>query len=252
MGNSLKKDRELRAKIVINEVSRLTELSDCPSTLVGQSLKVVRVNVGETELEFATIAGGGDMLKSENLSGLADYPTARTNLGINTTANQTDSTNKRFVTDADLTDIGNLSGTNSGDNATNSQYSGLAASKQDTLVNQTNIKSINGVSILGSGDLPVSGGSGNFGQTTVNFGAFPGASDTAVAVTGQAGIVAGSKVHAWIRMEATAAHNADEHMVDPPRLEAGNISAGVGFTIYAITKDKKRHYGQYTVAWSWG
>lgn len=49
--------------------------------------------------------------------------------------------------------ISNISGSNTGDNATNSQYSGLAASKQDTLVSTTNIKSINGNSILGSGDL---------------------------------------------------------------------------------------------------
>ena len=50
-----------------------------------------------------------------------------------TTADIADSTNKRYVTDAQATVIGNTSGTNTGDNATNSQYSGLAASKQDTL-----------------------------------------------------------------------------------------------------------------------
>ena len=49
----------------------------------------------------------------------------------------------------------NLSGTNTGDNAVNSLYSGLAASKQDTLESGTNIKSVNGSSILGSGDLTV-------------------------------------------------------------------------------------------------
>lgn len=53
---------------------------------------------------------------------------------------------------------GSSSGTNTGDNATNSQYSGLAASKQDTLVSATNIKTINGASVLGSGDLSVSAG----------------------------------------------------------------------------------------------
>jgi len=50
---------------------------------------------------------------------------------------------------------GGATGVNTGDNATNSQYSGLAASKQDTLVSATNIKTINGASVLGSGDLSV-------------------------------------------------------------------------------------------------
>lgn len=36
-----------------------------------------------------------------------------------------------YVTDAEKTKLTNLSGTNSGDNATNTQYSGLAASKLD-------------------------------------------------------------------------------------------------------------------------
>lgn len=44
-----------------------------------------------------------------------------------TTADINDSSNRRYVTDAQQTVIGNTSGTNTGDNATNSQYSGLAA-----------------------------------------------------------------------------------------------------------------------------
>ena len=72
-----------------------------------------------------------------------------------TTADIADSTNKRYVTDAQLTVIGNTSGTNTGDNAINSLYSGLATSKQDTLVSGTNIKTVNSTSLLGSGDIAV-------------------------------------------------------------------------------------------------
>jgi hypothetical protein len=70
-----------------------------------------------------------------------------------TTADIADSVDKRYVTDAQATVIGNTSGTNTGDNATNSQYSGLAASKQDTLVSGTNIKTLEGQSLLGSGNI---------------------------------------------------------------------------------------------------
>jgi hypothetical protein len=72
-----------------------------------------------------------------------------------TTADIASSTDKRYVTDANLTVIQNTSGTNTGDNATNSQYSGLAASKQDALVSGTNIKTVNSTSLLGSGNVAV-------------------------------------------------------------------------------------------------
>jgi hypothetical protein len=72
-----------------------------------------------------------------------------------TTADIADSTNRRYVTDAQLVVVGNTSGTNTGDNATNSQYSGLATSKQDALVSGTNIKTINSTSLLGSGNVAV-------------------------------------------------------------------------------------------------
>lgn len=75
-----------------------------------------------------------------------------------------------YVTDAQLVVIGNTSGTNTGDNATNTQYSGLAASKQDALISGTNIKTINSTSLLGSGDIVISGAvsDGDKGDITVS------------------------------------------------------------------------------------
>ena len=97
------------------------------------------------------------------------------------------------------------------------------------------------------------------GTTTVNFGAFPGASDTSVSVTGQTGILSGSLVEAWIFPSATTDHSADEHIYDTLEVRAGNVIAGTGFTIYAYDEntlcDPKgngtRLYGLYTVAWVW-
>ena len=60
-----------------------------------------------------------------------------------------------LITTAQQTIINNTSGTNTGDNAINSLYSGLATSKQDTLVSGTNIKTINSNSLLGSGNVSV-------------------------------------------------------------------------------------------------
>lgn len=131
-----------------------------------------------------------------------------------------------------------------------------------------------------------SGGAGgvNSGTTTVNFGAFPGASDAKTVVTGQAGILAGSKVKAYIMATATADHTADEHWVETLEVMAGNIVPGTGFDIYAknagtlsepvaeqwaVTRlagpgtganqvrpdigggKGTRLYGQFTVAWEW-
>lgn len=131
------------------------------------------------------------------------------------------------------------------------------------------------------------GGSGTTitsGATTVNFGAFPGASDASVTITGQTGILAGSKVKAYIIATATSDHSADEHWLETIDVKAGNIVAGTGFTIYAkntnmlcepvaeqwagtrlagpgtgvnqIRPDNgggkgTRLYGEFTVAWEW-
>ena len=85
------------------------------------------------------------------------------------------------------------------------------------------------------------GGSANVGAAVVDFGAFPGGTDASVAVTGQAGILAGSTVRAWLVPVATADHSADEHLIAATQIDviAGNIVAGTGFTIYAVA----RHLG---------
>ena len=79
--------------------------------------------------------GGGNMTGSNNLSELTNTATARTNLGLGNVDNTSDE--NKPVSDATLAAL---------------DY------KQATLVNQTNIKSINGTSLLGSGDLTISGG----------------------------------------------------------------------------------------------
>ncbi len=97
------------------------------------------------------------------------------------------------------------------------------------------------------------------GTASVDFGAFPGKSDTSLVITGQATIASGSLVEAWIRPVATADHSADEHLVETIEVIAGNIVGGTGFTIYAKNTDLlippdglgTMLYGLWTVAWAW-
>lgn len=118
------------------------------------------------------------------------------------------------------------------------------------------------------------------GTATLNFGAFPGASDASVTVTGQGAIASGSLVEAWILPAATADHTSDEHLLETFKVLAGNIVPGTGFTIYGINTSEKfeadwspnqtsqgsgstapgltyqigrgtRIYGAWNVAWVW-
>jgi len=132
--------------------------------------------------------------------------------------------------------------------------------------------------------IPGSGGSGAIGTAILDFGVFPGASDASVAVIGQAGILSGSVVNAWIRPVATADHTDTEHMVETFQVFGHTIVPGVGFTISGFNTSQlteslvpggegrspittvgaqsgdglprlggrgTRIYGQWTIAWSW-
>lgn len=89
------------------------------------------------------------------------------------------------------------------------------------------------------------------GTATLNFGAFPGATDASVAVTGQTGITSTSPVEAYLAPAATVEHTADEHWVENIRVMAGNVVAGTGFTIYGRTDDQTLMYGRWNIGWVW-
>jgi hypothetical protein len=76
----------------------------------------------------ATALVKGKLKLAGDLGGTADLPT------VPALANKVDKvTGSRLITSAESVLLGNTSGTNTGDNATNTQYSGLATSKQDAL-----------------------------------------------------------------------------------------------------------------------
>lgn len=99
----------------------------------------------------------------------------------------------------------------------------------------------------GSGGGPIS----QQGIATLDFGAFPGAGDAAVVVTGQSRIEAGSLPQVWLWPgEGTDDHSADEHVVADMRVRVSDVVAGVGFTIRGFA-GSGRHYGEWNVAWRW-
>jgi len=88
------------------------------------------------------------------------------------------------------------------------------------------------------------------GTAIVDFGATT-KSDTSLVVAGQAGIVAGSLVEAWISPVATADHTADEHLCEDLHVYAGSIVAGASFTIFLMARDLNGAYGKWTINWVW-
>lgn len=127
---------------------------------------VTKVSAGSGEI-FVKVQNGFELREIHDVDLVSSAPTNNQLLSFDstsglwknksvTTADIASSTNKNYVTDAQATVIGNTSGTNTGDNATNSLYSGLATSKQDALVSGTNIKTIEGQSLLGAGDIDLS------------------------------------------------------------------------------------------------
>lgn len=97
-------------------------------------------------------------------------------------------------------------------------------------------------------NLPAGAATGACGLAEVDFGA--GASQASVAITGQASIGASSAPIAQLMAKATTDHSVDEHLIEEMDVFAGNVVNGVGFTVYAKSRNVALR-GKYSVVWSW-
>lgn len=89
------------------------------------------------------------------------------------------------------------------------------------------------------------------GTAVLDFGSSP-VDEANVAITGQAGILAGSHVEAFFMQESTASNGVDEHAEAAALcpLVCGAIIAGTGFTIYAHPL-AMQGLGTFNVRWVW-
>ena len=92
------------------------------------------------------------------------------------------------------------------------------------------------------GSAPVSG------AAILDFGGSASAeTDIATVAVADAGVAVGSEIALSLQYVATADHTADEALITPIHLVAGNISAGVGFDIKGYCPDQA--WGKFSVAW---
>jgi hypothetical protein len=126
-----------RTSFLINKVSNLQrKVDETVASGSGTVTSVAAITLGTTGIDLSSTVANGTTTPVITLQ----VPTASAaNRGALSSADWSTFNAKapalgaddNYVTDAQLVIIGNTSGTNTGDNATNSQYSGLAASKAD-------------------------------------------------------------------------------------------------------------------------
>lgn len=163
--------------------------SSIETKLAGSSVVTLAGNTfnGISQLVLTTADGklpaiDGSLLTNLPVgSGAVDSVNGKTGTVVLTTANISDSTNKRYVTDAGLTVLGNTSGSNTGDETQGSIETKLAGSTTVTMAGNVFNGSSQLVQTTSDGKLPVIDGS-----NLTNLPAGTGAVDS---VNGKTGVV---------------------------------------------------------------
>lgn len=149
-------------------------------TVVGATASGVWGAITGTLGDQADLVAAANLraLKTANLSDLADIPTARTNLGLGTLATQSGTfsgtssgTNTGDQTAASL-GLGNVTNTSDANKPVSTAQQAALDAKQATLVSGTNLKTVNGSTLLGAGNLAVTASDPSYtpGTFTVSTG----------------------------------------------------------------------------------
>jgi hypothetical protein len=163
--------------------------------------------VGITPTQAANIVTNNSKVSFDSTSSTRLANTSGSNTGDQTIP----------VTGVDFDAVGT---DNSDNNAVNTLYSGLEASKQDTLVSGTNIKTINGESLLGATDIVITGAA---------------ASDLVYSALWNANTDAASKNAIYDKIESVIA-GVGTGATPVIRTSAGETTWNVGSTITASHK----------------
>lgn len=109
------------------------------------------------------ISGGGATIDDSTTTTTSVWSSSKTNTEITTVANEV------VQVQGDVASLdGDVSTLKTGVSGLKTDVSGLKTSKQNTLVSGTNIKTINGETILGEGDIAVGGSSNVIDDTTAS------------------------------------------------------------------------------------
>ena len=102
-------NKRASASFRLDKIGLISGLEDAANQNGDYLLKGGYDGTAQDIIDLIIAAGGGDMLAANNLSDVASAATSRTNLGIDTTANQSDSADKRFMTDAQEAKVDHIS-----------------------------------------------------------------------------------------------------------------------------------------------
>lgn len=216
---------------------------------------VLKIGNGVATWSALTAIGGGGVRDHGTLTGLADddhtqyHNNTRGDVRYYTKtlldAGQLDT---RYFTEAEVTagfqpydaDLISLAAAS----ATDSLYYRSAANTWSPVTIGANITFSGGTL-----SATVGGASVTSGTSTVAFGA-TAANEAQLVVTGQTGILAGSKVTASIGATATADYTADDHKYMGAigvHVTTGDVVAGTGFTIFVRSYQKMK--GDISINW---
>lgn len=152
----------------------LSAQTDLNSALSGKQATLVSGTNIKT-INGTSVLGSGNIVISGGGGGAVDSVNGQTGTVVLTQDNIADGTTYKQYSEAEKTKLSNITGTNTGDETTSTIKTKLGAGststdgyitstdwntfngKQDGLISGTNIKTINGTSVLGSGDITVSG-----------------------------------------------------------------------------------------------